>query len=163
MINIRIQEPAAEAAVLTDLVFPEQVIIWSMRRWSSVSQLGRTQAWLCVEATLSRACGGGGDRLAAGALDQVLLTLAHRARGPFLCHGMRCPAIAPGERALIDLIAASQLGDRHHAERAARRLLPAAFADMLLENVAIIGAALELRFPALPPRYAMGAAGRTLH
>lgn len=132
------------------MTFPEQILVWSMRRWAE-----RPSAWPAVEATFRHALGGATGRIAAGALDHALFILSRHGRAPFFFQRLDCPMPAPGESDVIALIAANQLGDRHHAETTARALLKAPYDRIVLENIAILGAALDLRFGPLVPRYAL--------
>lgn len=132
------------------LTFPEQILVWAMRRWAE-----QPSAWPAVEATFRHALGGATGRIAAGALDHALFILSRRARGPFFFQRLDCPAPTPQEIDVVSLVAASQLGDRHHAETTARALLNPPYDRIVLESIAILGAALDVRFGPLVPRYAL--------
>jgi hypothetical protein len=89
--------------------------------------------------------------------------LAACARRPLRCLPLDRGDVSPDEAAIVALIAASQANDRRSAEGAARDLMPECMAPVLLESVAVLGAALAAAGRELPPRYALPAPGTTLH
>lgn len=143
---------------IAQLSFPEQLIVWAIRQWAN----GR-ENWLCVEREFRRACHGASGVIAARALGDLVGLLAASARRPLHCMPLERTEVSADEAAIVALIAASQANDRFAAEDAARDLMPACMAKVLLESVAVLGAALAAAGRELPPRYALPQPGATLH
>jgi hypothetical protein len=140
------------------LTLPEQLLVWGVRQWSA----GRDN-WPGVERAFRRVCRGAAGAIAAGALAETVGMLAVSARRPVVCRLIACRLVSLDEQAILSLVAASQANDRYHAETQARDLMPACMVPVLLESVAILGAALAAAQHDLPPRYAFRPAGATTH
>ncbi len=140
------------------LSFPEQLLVWAIRQWT-----GGRDNWPCVEQEFRRVCQGAAGLIAATALAQTVALIAASARRPVHCHPLNCDAVSPDEAALLALVAASQVCDRSSATAYAADFMPDCMVPLLLENVAVLGAALAAADRALPPRYAMPEAGTTIH
>jgi len=140
------------------LSFPEQLLVWSLRQWMA----GR-ENWPSVEREFRRACPGAAGLVAVQALADTIGLIAASARRPVTCFPLCSRDIADDEEAVIALVAAAQVNDRHHAEARARDLMPACMVPVLLESTDVLGAALAAADRRLPPRYALAPAGTTLH
>lgn len=143
---------------IAQLSFPEQLIVWGVRQWA-----GGRENWPCVEREFRRACRGAAGVIAARALGDLVGLLAASARRPLHCLSLACGQVSPDEFAILALVAASQANDRMTAQSGARALLPECMAPVLLESVAVLGAALAAADRDLPPRYALPAPGTTVH
>ena len=143
---------------VAQLSLPEQMIVWGMRQWAC----GR-ESWPRVEHEFRRVCRGASGLIAARALGVMIGLLAASARRPLQCCSLDRSEVSSDEAAIVALVAASQANDRRSAERGARDLMPECMAPVLLESVAVLGAALAAAGRELPPRYAQRPAGTTLH
>ncbi len=143
---------------ISELSFPEQLLIWGIRRWMA----GR-ENWPGVEHAFRRYCRGANGLIAAAALADTVGVIAASARRPVNCFTLDCCRVSSDEMTILALIAASQAHDRHHAEAQARDLMPDCMIRILMDSAAILGSALANAQRPLPPRYAYPSDGATLH
>jgi hypothetical protein len=143
---------------IAQLSFPEQLLVWAIRQWA-----GGRENWPGIECEFRRACRGASGVIAARALGDMVGLLAASARRPLRCLPLDRPEVSGDEAAIIALVAASQANDRWAAESGARDLMAACMAPVLLESVAVLGAALAAAGRDLPARYALPAPGTTRH
>jgi hypothetical protein len=143
---------------VASLAFPEQLVVWALRQWTT-----SRDSWPCVEREFRRVCRGAAGMVAARALAESVGLIAARSRRQVHCHSLACRQVSADEAAILALIAASQACDRTTAEAQARELMPDSLVPVLLESIAILGAALAAADRSLPPRYAMPGDGVTIH
>jgi hypothetical protein len=150
--------PACPESGIAALTFPEQLILWALRQWTT-----SRESWPCVEREFRRACRGAAGVIAAQALAESIGLIGARSRRQVQCHALACRQVSADEAAFLSLIAASQACDRYTAETQARDLMPDSLVPLLLENIAVLGAALAAADRSLPPRYALPGDGVTIH
>jgi hypothetical protein len=149
------EEPATKVC---DLALGEALLLWSIRMWA------KDQAsWWRVEAEFRRACPATVARTALTAWSETIMLLAGRAPRALSLNPVEARGVTRDEDAILGLIAASQANDRQHAETQAHELMAAPLVPLLLEQTAILGAALEIGGRGLPPRYALPRAGERIH
>jgi hypothetical protein len=150
--------PACCETGIAALTFPEQLILWALRQWTT-----SRDSWPCVEREFRRVCRGAAGVIAAQAMAESVGLIGARSHRQVHCHSLDCRQVSADEAAFLALVAASQACDRYTAEAQARELMPDSLVPVLLESIAILGAALAAADRSLPPRYAMPGDGTTIH
>jgi hypothetical protein len=151
-------DAADVVAQVCELALGEALLLWSIRMWA------RDQSsWWRVEAEFRRACAPTVARTALTAWGETITLLAGRAPRALTLHPVEARGVTRDEASILALVAASQANDRQHAEAEAQRLIAVPLVPMLLEQVAILGAALEIGGRPLPPRYALPQRGERIH
>lgn len=143
---------------VASLAFPEQLVVWALRQWTT-----SRESWPCIEREFRRVCRGAAGLIAAQAMAETVGLIAARSHRRVECHPLACRQVSADEAGILALIAASQICDRYTAEAQARTLVPDKLVLVLLESIAVLGAALAAADRALPPRYAMPRDGTTIH
>jgi hypothetical protein len=124
---------------VSDLLYPEQLVIWAARRW-----LNGKEGWDRVQEEFALSLGCARARLALRGLEGLLQMLCRNARRTVYLHRLDCPRVSEDEQALLTLLAAVQTrrpgqalavldrffsGDDEGAARPLVDLLAAALAD----------------------------------
>jgi hypothetical protein len=151
-------EPEAPAVQVCELALGEALLLWSLRMWAK-----DPASWWRVEAEFRRVCPPTVARTALAAWSETITLLAGRAPRTLSLNPVEARRLTRDEDAILALIAASQANDRPHAETQARALMAPPLVPLLLEQTAILGAAMEIGGRGLPPRYALPRAGERIH
>jgi len=142
------------------LTFPEQITLWSLRRW-----LADRSDWPVIRGELQRVCGGVAGYAAAQSLADVFDILARGGARTIGCHRLACRTVSPDEMLIIGMVSAARCGDAELGQRIAEELVRPPFRDRLGAACTIVAESFSLagRPFGTPALMAASRAGSTLH
>lgn len=144
------------ACSVADLTFPEQLVVWAMRRWLHERVETGEQPGLslshCIEEPLVTACGvEQGERAAVG-IAAFMTLLCAASRQPRRLHRLECAGVSVDECLFLSILAALQAGDHFLARGRLTWLMPAPVAAIAERNLQMAADALVAGGRHLPLR-----------
>lgn len=91
---------ALERPVVSDLTFPEQLVVWAFRQWGE-----DPRNWCVVEQEFRLRCKRLNAMVALNGLSGLISVLSRRARRTLWFHRVWCPGVSADERTLLTLVA----------------------------------------------------------
>ena len=132
---------------VSDLIYPEQLVIWAARRW-----LGGKRGWERVQEEFALSLGCARARLALHGLESLLRLIENGARRTVFLHRLDCARVSADEEALLTLLGAIQARRFGQALALLDHLLPASEAAEARSHAELLAGALAESGRVLRPR-----------
>jgi hypothetical protein len=148
------REKVRQPRMFNRLTGPEQLIVWSFRRWLTGWARQDANEWSLVQNVFSREFGVADGKAALAQLARLVNTLYLNACRTLQYHQPCCPCLGADEAILLEVVAACQHCDGRAAYAAAASLVGEAGCGDLMDSATALAQSMRTHGMSLPRRQA---------